>query len=76
MRKMLATPQNNLMGSVWLEVLGGAIANQKQLSSALAGTAPFTTVFPNSGVGDGMEMIARLKYVNGLRVAGNFCRTF
>jgi uncharacterized protein (DUF1501 family) len=60
MRKMLATPQNNLMGSVWLEVLGGAIANQKQLSSALAGTAPFTTVFPNSGVGDGMEMIARL----------------
>ena len=60
MRKMLATPQNNLMGSVWLEVLGGAIANQKQLSSALAGTAPFTTRFPDSGVGDGMEMIARL----------------
>ncbi len=60
MKKMLATPQSNVMGGVWLEILGGAIANQKQLSTALAGTPPFTTVFPNSGIGDGMEMIARL----------------
>jgi uncharacterized protein (DUF1501 family) len=60
LKKMLGTPQSNLMGSVWLEVLGGAIANQKQLSTALAATPPFTTTFPNSGIGDGMEMIARL----------------
>ncbi len=60
LKKMLGTPQSNLMGGVWLEVLGGAIANQKQLSTALAGTPPFTTTFPNSGIGDGMEMIARL----------------
>jgi uncharacterized protein (DUF1501 family) len=58
--KMLAMPQTNTMGSVWLEILGGAITNEKQLSTALAGSPPFTTPFPNSGIGDGMQMIARL----------------
>jgi uncharacterized protein (DUF1501 family) len=60
MKKMLATPQSNVMSSVWLEVLGGAIVNQKQLSNALSGAAPFATIFPNSGIGEGMQMIARL----------------
>jgi uncharacterized protein (DUF1501 family) len=60
LRKMLATPQTNLMSNVWLEVLGGSITNQKQLSTALSGANPFITAFPDSGVGDGLEMIARL----------------
>jgi uncharacterized protein (DUF1501 family) len=59
-RKLLAANQNNHMGGVWLEILGGAIANEKKLSTALSGASPFTTVFPNSGIGDGMEMISRL----------------
>jgi uncharacterized protein (DUF1501 family) len=60
MRKLLASTPSNTMGSVWLEILGGAVANEKQLSTALSGAAPFTTVFPNSGIGEGMQMIARL----------------
>jgi uncharacterized protein (DUF1501 family) len=61
-QKMLgqAATRVNVMDGVWLDILSGAITNQKQISTALNGAAPFTTVFPNSGLGQAMRMIARL----------------
>lgn len=50
----------NIMDGVWLDILSGAITNQKQISAALNGASPFTTVFPNTGLGQAMRMIARL----------------
>lgn len=50
----------NVMDGVWLDILSGAITNQKQISTALNGASPFTTAFPNSGLGQAMRMIARL----------------
>ena len=48
------------MDSVWLDILSGAIVNQRQISTALGGAAPFTTAFPNSGLGQALRMVARL----------------
>ncbi len=50
----------NIMDGVWLDILSGAITNQKQISAALNAASPFTTVFPNTGIGQAMRMIARL----------------
>lgn len=50
----------NVMDGVWLDILSGAITNQKQISTALNNATPFTTAFPNSGLGQALRMIARL----------------
>ncbi|APV51052.1 hypothetical protein BWI17_15985 [Betaproteobacteria bacterium GR16-43] len=57
---MLATPSVNLFEGAWKEVIQRAIHNQEILASALAAVPPFTTVFPNTGLGSQMQMIARL----------------
>ncbi len=55
----------NIMDGVWLDILSGAITNQKQISAALNAASPFTTVFPNTGIGQAMRMIARLIVARG-----------
>ncbi len=57
---LLAAPTANLMEGAWKDVIARAIENQRVLSSALAAAPPFATVFPNTGIGSQMQMIARL----------------
>lgn len=57
---LLAVPSTNLFEGAWKEVIQRAIQNQQVLASALAAQPPFTTVFPNTGIGNQMKMIARL----------------
>ncbi|MBL0122808.1 MAG: DUF1501 domain-containing protein [Betaproteobacteria bacterium] len=61
-QKLLAqsSVRPSVMDGVWLDILSGAITNQKQISTALNAAAPFNTVFPNSGLGQAMRMIVRL----------------
>lgn len=58
--EMLGVPSVNLFEGAWKEVIQRALQNQQVLASALAATPPFTTVFPNTGIGSQMQMIARL----------------
>jgi len=57
---MLATPSVNLFEGAWTDVISRALQNQRLLTSALAAAPPFTTVFPNTGLGGQLQMIARL----------------
>jgi uncharacterized protein (DUF1501 family) len=52
--------KTNVMDGVWLEILSGAIANQKQLSTAINGAPAFQTAFPNTGLSQALKMVARL----------------
>jgi uncharacterized protein (DUF1501 family) len=58
--RMLGNARTNIMENVWLEILNGAIVNQKQLSAGLSGSPAFQTVFPGSNLGDALKMVARL----------------
>jgi uncharacterized protein (DUF1501 family) len=58
--RMLGNARTNIMENVWLEILNGAIVNQKQLSAGLSGAPAFQTVFPGSNLGDALKMVARL----------------
>jgi uncharacterized protein (DUF1501 family) len=58
--RMLGNARTNVMENVWLEILNGAIVNQKQLSAGLSGAPAFQTVFPGSNLGDALKMVARL----------------
>ncbi len=60
LRQMLGDSRGNVMESVWLEILNGAMLNQKKLSDGLSGAAPFQTEFPGTGLADAMKMVARL----------------
>jgi uncharacterized protein (DUF1501 family) len=60
LQKMIGESRSNLMDSTWLEIINGALANQKKFSDGLSGAAPFTTVFPDTGLADALKMIARL----------------
>lgn len=60
-----AATRVNIMDGVWLDILSGAITNQKQISTALNAAAPFTTVFPDTGLGQAMRMVARLIVARG-----------
>jgi uncharacterized protein (DUF1501 family) len=57
---LLAAPSANLLDGAWKDVIARAIDNQRVLALALATVPPFTTVFPNTGIGSQMQMIARL----------------
>jgi uncharacterized protein (DUF1501 family) len=57
---LLALPGTNLFEGAWKDVIARAMENQRVLASALAAAPPFTTAFPNSGIGSQMQMIARL----------------
>lgn len=58
--ELLALPSANLFEGAWKDVIGRAIQNQEVLATALAAVPPFATVFPDTGLGNQMEMIARL----------------
>jgi uncharacterized protein (DUF1501 family) len=58
--EMLAIPSVNLFEGAWKDVIDRAIQNQQILASALASVPPFTTAFPDTGIGSQMQMIARL----------------
>lgn len=60
LQSMLGRKRGNLMEGVWLEILGGAMVNQRQLSAALNGAPLFQAVFPGTGLGDALKMVARL----------------
>lgn len=55
----------NVMDGVWLDILSGAITNQKQISAALNSASTLTTVFPDTGLGQAMRMISRLIVARG-----------
>ncbi|MGH7186795.1 MAG: DUF1501 domain-containing protein, partial [Pseudomonadota bacterium] len=57
---LLAMPSVNLFEGAWKDVIARAIQNQQILATALAAVPPFTTAFPNTGLGSQMQMIARL----------------
>jgi uncharacterized protein (DUF1501 family) len=57
---LLAQPSANHFDGAWKDVIARAIENQRILASALATVPPFATVFPNTGLGSQMQMIARL----------------
>jgi uncharacterized protein (DUF1501 family) len=55
----LAEPRSHLFQQAWVDVMGRSIEVQRVLSTALGGTA-LTTVFPNTGLGNQLRMVARL----------------
>ena len=55
----LGEPRGHLLDQAWLDVMGRSIENQRVLTAALGSTA-LTTVFPNTGLGRQLKMIARL----------------
>jgi uncharacterized protein (DUF1501 family) len=68
--ELLALPSASLFEGAWNDVIERAIDNQQILASALAAVPPFATAFPDTGLGNQMEMIARLLAVRqplGLR---------
>ncbi len=56
----LAATSGNALDGAWNNVISRAIENQRVLSSALASAPAFKTVFPNSGLGSQLQMIAKL----------------
>jgi uncharacterized protein (DUF1501 family) len=58
--ELMAMSSGNLFEGAWKDVIARAIENQKILADALATATPFTTVFPNTGLGQQFQMIARL----------------
>jgi uncharacterized protein (DUF1501 family) len=58
--ELLAMNPANLLENAWEDVIGRAIQNQQVLAAALAAVPPFTTVFPNTGLGGQVQTIARL----------------
>lgn len=57
---MLSAPTSNLFEGAWNDVITRALENQRVLSSALGSATPLTTVFPNTGIGSQLQMIAKL----------------
>lgn len=57
---ILASPNANLFDTAFAGMTSNAIGDSALLSSVLGGSAPFTTTFPTSNLGQQMRMIARL----------------
>jgi len=57
---IFAGSSNNLFEAAFAGMTSNSIADSALLSSVVSGTAPFTTVFPNSNLGQQLRMIARL----------------
>ena len=60
LNRELALPYNNLFEDGYRYVVRKSLDNGALISSALAQVTPFTTVFPNTGLGRQMQMVARL----------------
>ncbi len=57
---LLAAQNDNLFETAFAGLTGNAIADSALISSFLTGTAPFTTTFPTSNLGNQLKTIARL----------------
>ena len=55
----LGESRSHLLDKAWLDVMGRSIENQRVLTAALGSTA-LTTVFPDTGLGRQLKMVARL----------------
>jgi len=55
----LSEPRSHLLEQAWTDVVGRSIENQRILTQALSGSE-LTTVFPGTGLGQQLQMIARL----------------
>ncbi|MBK6385808.1 MAG: DUF1501 domain-containing protein [Rhodoferax sp.] len=55
----LAEPRSHVLEQAWTDVVGRSIENQRVLTQALA-SSTLTTVFPDTGLGRQLRMIARL----------------
>ncbi|MEO8298850.1 MAG: DUF1501 domain-containing protein [Burkholderiales bacterium] len=55
----LADPRSHLLQQAWLDVMGRSIEVQRVLSAALSAST-LATVFPNTGLGQQLRMVARL----------------
>jgi uncharacterized protein (DUF1501 family) len=60
----LAEPRAHLFQQAWLDTLARSLDVQRVLTSALSGTR-LSTAFPNTGLGDQLQMIARLLAARG-----------
>ena len=59
-KDLLALPHNNLFEQAYADTVTRSIAANDQLTSALAGISALQTVFPATGLGAQMNMIAKL----------------
>ncbi len=57
---LLAQPHNNLFEQAYADTVTRAVADNDLLTSALAGAPALQTVFPATGLGDQLKMVARL----------------
>lgn len=55
----LSEPRSHLLEQAWTDVVSRSIDNQRILTQALSGSE-LTTVFPGTGLGQQLQMIARL----------------
>jgi uncharacterized protein (DUF1501 family) len=58
-REVMGRPYENVFEQTWAGVISRAVESQAVLQQALAG-ATLATVFPNTGMGDQLKMIARM----------------
>jgi uncharacterized protein (DUF1501 family) len=61
---LLATGSSEVFGRVWLQAMRRSVDNQRFLAGALAGTT-LSTVFPQTELGQQLQMVARLISVRG-----------
>jgi uncharacterized protein (DUF1501 family) len=59
-KDLLALPHNNLFEQAYADTVSRSIAANDLLTSALAGIPAFQTVFPTSGLGQQLNMVAKL----------------
>src|SRR5256714_4578919 len=59
-KDLLALPHNNLFEQAYSDTVSRSIAANELLTTALSGTPAFQTVFPATGLGQQLNMIAKL----------------
>jgi uncharacterized protein (DUF1501 family) len=59
-KDLLALPHNNLFEQAYADTVSRSIAANDLLTSALSGVPAFQTVFPNTSLGQQLNMIAKL----------------
>jgi hypothetical protein len=59
-KDLLALPQNNILAQTYADTVKRSIAQNDLLTTALAGTAPLTTVFPANSLGRQLNMVAKM----------------
>ena len=59
-KDLLALPHNNLFEQAYADTVSRSIAANDLLTTALAGVPAFQTVFPTTGLGSQLNMIAKL----------------